>query len=177
MPPHGPGCVGNMHSHDAQYPDDNWNLYAMLDPAGTTALNVTRPDQSIGIFKTHVHRFDPLPEVISDADEDFIVRAIFTSPVHIRKIMVIGGGEHSQHPSQLQCFVNHDDIDFTNVSFYNPIQQYNLLINEEGITELIYFSKFHECNFNHFLFSFKFWKSKHCHKIYRNAKGTYSLPS
>lgn len=27
MPPHGPGMIGGTHSHDPQYPDDDWNLY------------------------------------------------------------------------------------------------------------------------------------------------------
>ena len=28
MPPHGPGQSGSTHSHNSEYPDDAWNLYA-----------------------------------------------------------------------------------------------------------------------------------------------------
>jgi len=28
MPPHGPGQLGSTHSHNSEYPDDAWNLYA-----------------------------------------------------------------------------------------------------------------------------------------------------
>ena len=28
---HGPGMGGAGHSHDAEYPDDDWNLYQHLD--------------------------------------------------------------------------------------------------------------------------------------------------
>ena len=31
MPPHGGSFNGAMHSHDAEFPDDDWNLYAMID--------------------------------------------------------------------------------------------------------------------------------------------------
>jgi hypothetical protein len=34
--PHGPGMIGGIHSHDIQYPDDNWNLYSMLDHEATS---------------------------------------------------------------------------------------------------------------------------------------------
>eukprot|EP01031_Cornospumella_fuschlensis_P052959 gene52959-64695_t len=61
MPPHGHGMAGAGHSHDTKYPDDTWNLYAMLDTDAVTALNVTRPRDTIGIFKPHVHRFDEEP--------------------------------------------------------------------------------------------------------------------
>ena len=135
MPPHGPGMMGATHSHDPQYPDDNWNLYAMLDPS-TTALNVTKPTDAIGIFKPFAHRLMPQPEIISDADAEIIIVARFTSPVHVRKIMVIGGAEESHHPSMLRCYVNQDGVDFTSVGSLNPAQQFNLPINKEGLVEL-----------------------------------------
>jgi hypothetical protein len=34
MSPHGAGMIGGTHSHDPQFPDDDWNLYAMLDVEG-----------------------------------------------------------------------------------------------------------------------------------------------
>jgi hypothetical protein len=67
MPPHGPGLYGATHSHNPEYPDDAWNLYAMLDQSTTTALNVTRPDHAIGVFKPHALRLNDQPEIISDA--------------------------------------------------------------------------------------------------------------
>ena len=115
MPPHGGGLLGTTHSHDPEYPDDTWNLYSMLDPATTTALNVTNPDQTVRIFKPFVHRLTEQPNIVSDADPEILVIARFTSPVHIRKIMVIGGGRPENHPSRMKCFVNNEEIDFTNI--------------------------------------------------------------
>jgi hypothetical protein len=88
MAPHGGGMLGAGHSHDPEYPDDDWNLYAMLDRDRTTALNVTNPAQAIGIFKPFAMRLTEQPSIISDADPEILVVAAFTSPVHIRKIMV-----------------------------------------------------------------------------------------
>jgi hypothetical protein len=44
----GGGCTGATHSHNPEFPDDNWNLYAMIEAETTTALNVTRPTDAVG---------------------------------------------------------------------------------------------------------------------------------
>ena len=134
MPPHGPGFLGATHSHDPEFPDDNWNLYSMLEES-TTALNVTKPEDAVGIFKPFAHRLNPQPELISDADAEIIVVARFTSPVHIRKLMVIGGQEEGHHPATLKCYVNHENVDFSSVEALNHAQLFNLPINEEGFVE------------------------------------------
>ena len=136
MPPHGPGMFGASHSHDPQYPDDNWNLYAMLDET-TSALNVTNPRDAIGVFKPHALRLNDTPELISDADAEMIVVARFTAPVHVRKIMIIGGGDAESHPRVLKCYANRDDVDFGNVEGIKPSQQWNLQVNTNGTIELI----------------------------------------
>lgn len=74
MPPHGPGMYGATHSHNPEYPDDNWNLYSMIESTTIAALNVTRPADAIGVFKPFVHRLLNEPELISDSDEEIIVR-------------------------------------------------------------------------------------------------------
>lgn len=92
MPPHGPGMTGATHSHDAEYPDDEWNLYTQLDPELTVGLNCTQPSDALGIFKPSALRQDPNPTIFSDADEEIMIIAKFVSPVHIRKLCIIGGG-------------------------------------------------------------------------------------
>ena len=77
MPPHGSGACNNAsHSHDPEFPDDNWNLYSMIDSSAVTALNVTRPSDAIGIFKPFARRLLTVPELISDTDEEIIVRNV-----------------------------------------------------------------------------------------------------
>jgi hypothetical protein len=136
MPPHGPGMTGATHSHNPEYPDDTWNLYTLLDTA-TTSLNVTSPSDTIGIFKPHALRLSSSPSLMSDADAEIIVIARFISPVHIRKIMVIGGVNEDQHPSQLKCYVNQDVFDFSSVSSVAAVQEFNVPVNTNGSQELI----------------------------------------
>ena len=81
-----------------------------MDPS-TTALNVTIPSDAIQIFKPHALRMNPQPEIISDADAEIIVIARFESPVSIRKIQIIGGGDESNYPSLLKVNNDFEDDD------------------------------------------------------------------
>jgi hypothetical protein len=136
MPPHGSGMIGSNHSHNTKYPDDTWNLYAMLDVDETRALNVTQPQNTVGIFKPHALRFQEEPKLLSDADAEILITVRFTSPVSLRKIMVIGGGEEAHHPSLLHCYVNTDTIDFNNIQEFHAVQSFQLPINSRGVVEL-----------------------------------------
>lgn len=128
--------VGGGHSHDTKYPDDTWNLYAMLDADAVTALNVTRPRDTIGIFKPHVHRFDEEPSIISDADAEVIVLITFTSPCSVRKIMIMGGGDEAHHPSRVKLYPNRVTLDFTELDAVRAAQELELPVNSLGVVEL-----------------------------------------
>ena len=138
MAPHGPGMTGATHSHDAQFPEDDWNLYSMLDPEQTTALNATRPRDCIGVFRPWARRLEGEPMLVSDSDHELMITARFTSPVHIRKLMFIGGGGlHEHHPAHVKCYVNHENLDFTSVEATRCVQEFDLPINESGTAEMI----------------------------------------
>ena len=138
MPPHGPGMIGVLHSHDPEYPDDNWNLYSQLDKDVTTTLNAVKPQDTVSIFKPWVRRLDPPPSptLSSDADEEMMVVATFSSPAHIRKLMFIGGGDTSEHPNKVKCYINKPDIDFSGLEGYLPVQEFELPVNQDGTLEL-----------------------------------------
>ena len=76
------------------------------------------------------------PSIFSDGDEEIIIIARFTSPVHIRKICVIGGGDEEQHPNLMKCYVNQEGVDFTNVESIRATEQFPLPINTDGSAEL-----------------------------------------
>lgn len=138
MPPHGPGFSGALHSHDPEFPNDDWNLYANLDKGMTTALNCEEPEKAVGIFKPFARRLNPEPFVESDADEELMIVAHFgDSPVHIHKLMVIGGGGegqtgHDTHPNKLRCYVNRTDLDFSSIDEYPVSQDFDLHVNANG---------------------------------------------
>jgi len=137
MPPHGPGFSGALHSHDPEFPDDDWNLYSMIDRENVVGLNLTTPDGAMGVFKPYARRLEELPVIKSDADEEIMVTIRFTSPSHIRKLMFIGGGDEENHPMTVKCYVNHEGIDFSNVEDFTPAAVFsNLAINTAGTTEV-----------------------------------------
>lgn len=79
---------------------------------------------------------NPNPTVYSDADQEIIVNISFVSPVHLRKICIIGGSNGS-HPNELRCFVNRSHVDFTEINDIQPTQIFAVPINMDGNAELI----------------------------------------
>jgi hypothetical protein len=108
----------------------------MLDVEHTTSLNVTRPGDTVGVFKPHALRLSNEPELISDADAEILVLIAFTSPVSVRKLMVVGGGPGPDHPSAMRAYVNQVTIDFNGLDALRPAQQFDLPINLNGTVEL-----------------------------------------
>jgi hypothetical protein len=66
-----------------------------------------------------------------------MVIAKFVSPVHIRKLCIIGGSDEESHPREVRLYVNRDGIDFTEVHENRPAQVFTLPINRDGSVELI----------------------------------------
>lgn len=78
MGPHNFGISGSGdHSHDVQFPEDSWNLYAMLDPS-SAVLNSTQPVQAMGVFKPNALKETEEPAAVSDADAEilFVLRCV-----------------------------------------------------------------------------------------------------
>jgi len=124
--------AGAGHSHDTEYPDDTWNLYQHIE--SVEALNAETPEEAGGVFKPFVRRLDAEPCIVSDSDEELLIKVTFASPVHIRKIMVIGGGEVENHPSAMRVFVNGvaEGLDFGSAADLVSVQDFDLAPNLEG---------------------------------------------
>lgn len=138
MGPHGGSMPGAGHSHDPEFPDDDWNLYSMLDVDATRALNITVPANTLAVFKPFARRLNPEPFVLSDADSEVIFICVFTSPVTVRKIMVIGAGEDAgNRPICVRLFPNRADLDFNNAEDTTPAQEFDLPINAVGTAEML----------------------------------------
>jgi len=137
MSPHGPGFAGALHSHDAEFPEDDWNLYSMIDLDGLKALNTTLPDEVGSVFRPFVRRVDENPAPLeSNCDEEMILIIPFTSPCHIRKLMFIGAGEAEQHPLTIKAYVNKETVDFDSIADLKPAQIFSdLVVNSEGTVE------------------------------------------
>jgi hypothetical protein len=130
---HGQGIGGaSTDSHDAENPEDAWNLYQHIDQEEIAALNAEEGMTAMSVFKPHARMIETEPKLVSDADEELIIVVPFTSPVHIRRLCVIGSGEEGSHPNYLKCFVNMDGIDFNSAQDINPSQAFELPINTDG---------------------------------------------
>ena len=61
---HGGGAVGGGHSHNEEYPDDNWNLYQHVDRA--EALNAE--GDATNVLRPFVRRLETEGSLVSDGD-------------------------------------------------------------------------------------------------------------
>ena len=76
---HGGGAVGGSHSHNEEYPDDNWNLYQHVDRA--EALNAEGDAKSV--LRPFVRRLETDGSLVSDGDEELLVKITFRAPVSL----------------------------------------------------------------------------------------------
>uniref|UniRef100_A0A7S2DSZ5 PITH domain-containing protein n=1 Tax=Octactis speculum TaxID=3111310 RepID=A0A7S2DSZ5_9STRA len=127
---HGGGFSGGGHSHNPDAPEDDWNLYQHIERC--EVLNCTRAADGPGIFKPFAYRLEEEPCVKSDGDEELLIKLSFSSPVHIRRIMIIGGGDEEYHPSHMKAYINRPELDFSGVNDVDAVQEWDLSPNATG---------------------------------------------
>lgn len=122
-------------SHDEEYPEDNWNLWQHI--VLVEGLNtVGGDDDSVGVFKPHMRRQDAEPFVLSDVDEELILKVWFAAPVNIKRICVAscGGEDPQSHPSSVRCFTGTpaENLSFDNLEEAVPGQTIQLAIDPQA---------------------------------------------
>lgn len=127
---HGGGFAGATHSHDPDYPEDTFNLYQHVSHC--EALNSATPSAAPGVLRPHARRLEPEPVLVSEGDHELMIKIFFSSPVHVRRIMIIGSGDDGHHPAHMKAFVNRDELDFSSAEDVVPAQQFDLAPNHEG---------------------------------------------
>ena len=140
---------GGVHSHDDAYPDDDWNLYqhvelaealngVMISSGGEGVTTSWGPPNSTGkarcVLKPHARRLEQTPALVSDADEQLIVKLQFKVPVSVRKIMIVGAGQSNSHPNSVRCYVGRaaENLDFSGLDGVTPAQVTDLAANAAG---------------------------------------------
>lgn len=56
--------------------------------------------------------------------------------MHVRKLIIVGGGELENYPSYVKCYADQEGIDFTNIASITPIQEFPLVPDVDGTLEL-----------------------------------------
>lgn len=88
------------------------------------------------IFKPWHRRLEGEGPVLrSDPDDpELLIHVPFTGSVKLQAISVIGGPD-GRAPAKLKVFVNRDDLDFSAVADLAPVQEWDLLENQNGVME------------------------------------------
>ncbi|GAB2285520.1 hypothetical protein Dimus_019969 [Dionaea muscipula] len=70
----------------------------------------------------------------NEGDPELLVFIPFTSDVKIKSISIIGGADGSS-PSKMRAFINREGIDFSDAQSMQPVQEWDLAENLEGVLE------------------------------------------
>jgi len=126
---HGHGdCHDESHDHDHDHPSETGpsdNLYAYIELANVTALNVSENTPGAKVIKPWHERLDETVWIDSDADDQLIVRVPFTGSVNLRSVLLkCGPGE--QTPANVRLFANSDHLDFSDIADRTCAQELNI---------------------------------------------------
>ena len=102
----------------------------------TTCLNEAQPGSCKNVFRAWDQRLDPVecPLESEIDDPELLLHVVFTGSVKLKALTVIGGSD-GKSPEKLRLFANRDDLDFSVVGDMDPVQEWDLLENENGAIE------------------------------------------
>ncbi|XP_010911743.1 uncharacterized protein [Elaeis guineensis] len=127
-----------MHDHSCE--DHNcsadWSLYKHIDFSKVSALNESIAGSVKSVFKPWNRRLDTSEGLLesNDGDPELLVFIPFTSDVKIKSISVVGGSGGTS-PSKMRAFINRDGIDFSDAQNMQPVQEWELAENLQGVLE------------------------------------------
>ncbi|KAH0436793.1 hypothetical protein IEQ34_026323 [Dendrobium chrysotoxum] len=127
-------------THDHSCEDHNcaadWSLYKHINLDQVTALNESVAGSIKSVFKAWDRRLDNSEGFLesNEGDPELLVFIPFTSDVKIKSISVVGGAEGTS-PSKMRAFINRDGIDFSDAQNMQPVQEWELAENLQGILE------------------------------------------
>ena len=132
---------GQIHADQFDGPSNDLLPFIAVD--GITALNESERGACRRVFKPYDQRLDRTAVMESEEDDpQLLIHIPFISPVKIRAICLIGGGDGTA-PSRLKAFVNREALDFSDVEDSPAVQQWDLADNATGDIEYpTQFSKF-----------------------------------
>ncbi|KAI3917589.1 hypothetical protein MKW98_021351 [Papaver atlanticum] len=127
-----------VHDHSCEDHDcsSDFSLYKHIDLSKVSALNEAVQGSAKSVFKAWEQRLDISTGLLesNDGDPELIVFIPFTSDVKIKSISIIGGADGTS-PSKMRAFINREGIDFSDAQGMQPVQEWDLAENLQGILE------------------------------------------
>lgn len=126
------------HDHSCEDHDcaSDWSLYKHIDLSKVSALNESVAGSVKSVFKAWDQRLNSSEGFLesNEGDPELLVFIPFTSDVKIKSISVVGGAGGTS-PSKMRAFINRDGIDFADAQSMQPIQEWDLVENLQGVLE------------------------------------------
>ncbi|XP_047342170.1 PITH domain-containing protein 1 [Impatiens glandulifera] len=128
-------CVHD-HSCEDHNCSSEFSLYKHIDFSKVSALNESVTGSVKSVFKSWERRLDTSEGILesNEGDPELIVFIPFTSDVKIKSISVVGGADETS-PSKMRAFINREGIDFSDAQTMQPVQEWDLVENFQGILE------------------------------------------
>ncbi|XP_042498229.1 PITH domain-containing protein 1 isoform X1 [Macadamia integrifolia] len=128
-----------LHDHNCEDHDcsSDWSLYKHIDLPKVSALNEAVSGSVKSVFKAWEQRLDSSMQGYlesNEGDPELLVFIPFTSDVKIKSISVVGGADGTS-PSKMRAFLNRDGIDFSDAQSMQPVQEWDLVENFQGLLE------------------------------------------
>ncbi|KAG9154084.1 hypothetical protein Leryth_000580 [Lithospermum erythrorhizon] len=131
-------CVHD-HSCEEHSCSSDWSLYKHIDLTKVSALNEAVAGSVKSVFRAweHLHlsclgyielNHKSTTSVVSGGQSSF------TSDVKIKSISIVGGADGTS-PSRMRAFINREGIDFSDAQAMQPVQEWELAENLQGILE------------------------------------------
>ncbi|KAJ2902474.1 PITH domain-containing protein [Zalerion maritima] len=116
---------GHDHSDDIT-PALQFSLYQHINFDEVEALNEAEPGSGKAVLKkTWEERLQVEPELVSDADEQLLVKVPFTGQVKLHSIL-IRTADSDTAPKTLKVLINRESIDFSAAEEAKPTQTFEL---------------------------------------------------
>ncbi|KAI1388715.1 PITH domain-containing protein [Hypoxylon trugodes] len=134
------GYGGHNHDHHHDHVHDHsdditpalqHSLYNFINFDGITTFNEARSGSGKAVIeKDWSECMNPLPELVSDADEQILMNVPFTGQVKLHAILLRTSPSPSA-PQTLKVFINRDDLDFNTAEDLPPTQTFELSQTDE----------------------------------------------
>jgi hypothetical protein len=127
-----------VHDHSCEDHDcsSDFSLYKHVDLSKVSALNEAIPGSVKSVFRSWEQRLNSSEGHLesNEGDPELLVFIPFTSDVKIKSISVVGGADGTS-PSKMRAFINREGIDFSDAQNMQPIQEWDLAENLQGVLE------------------------------------------